>query len=124
MKKRLRKKLKRSEFQELGFFVTGTFNSVEETALDTFFEKLIEFAESSGMQCGGGYNSEDFEVFVNTGRVDGANEELRQKFVEFVAAAKTEIKEFEATDLLDAYYDEESAVECGCHDGECGCGCN
>jgi len=122
MKKRLRKKLKIAEFQELGFFVTGTFNPVEEAALDIFFEKLIEFAEANGMQCGGGYNTEDFEVFVNTGKsVAGANAELRQKFVDFVAAAKAEIKEFEATELMDAYYDAESGH---CHDGECGCGCH
>jgi len=119
MKKRLRKKLKIAEFKELGFFVTGTFNTVEESVLDLFFEKLIEFAEANGMQCGGGYNTEDFEVFVNTGKAAGTgNEEMRRKLVDFISEAKAEIKEFEATELADAYYD---ADGCQCHDDGCGC---
>lgn len=118
MKKRLRKKLKIAEFKELGFFVTGTFNPIEEVELDLFFQKLVEFAESKDMQCGGGYNTEEFEIFVNTGKAGDDNEALRKEFVAMVEAAKKEIKEFEATDLLDAYYEDAEGHEDGC---ECGC---
>ena len=117
MKKRLRKKLKLAEFQELGFFVAGTFNKIDDPALDMFFERIIQFAEENNMQCGGGYNAEEFEIFVNTGLAGKDNEAARQKFVDFIAAAKDEIKEFEATELADAYYGDAS---CDC-EGECHC---
>ena len=114
MKKRLRKKLKLAEFQELGFFATGSFNAIEDTELDMFFERLIEFVESHDMQCGGGYNSDEFEVFVNTGLAGDDNEAGRQAFIGFLEGAKTELKEFTTTELLDAYYDHDEDCHCGC----------
>ncbi len=119
MKKRLRKKLKLAEFQELGFFVAGSFNQVEDAVLDMFFERIIKFSEENNMQCGGGYNAEEFEIFVNTGLAGKDNEASRQKFIDFIAAAKEEVKEFEATELADAYYGD-SGCDCGC-EGECHC---
>ncbi len=120
MKKRLRKKLRLAEFAEYGFFVSGTFNEMEAAELDLFFEKLIKFTEDKGIQCGGGYGSDEFEIFVNTGAAGNDNEAKRAEFIAFIEAAKKEIKEFEATELQDAFY----ADDCCCEDDNCDCGCH
>ncbi len=116
MRKRLRKKLKMAEFSEYGFFVTGSFNAIEDNDLDMFFEKLAMFAEDKGMQCGGGYTTSEFEIFVNTGCKSDDNEAKRTELVAYLEAAKAEVKEFEATELLDAY----NADSC-CGSSDCDC---
>lgn len=118
MKKRLRKKLKVAEFQELGFFAAGSFNQVEEPEVDIFFEKLINFADENNMQCGGGYDTEEFELFVNTGVKNSENEAQRAKMIAFMEEAKNVVKEFEVTELVDAYYSDD------CHDDHCDCDCH
>lgn len=54
MKKRLRKKLRLKEFQELGFH--ASFDLKEEQDYDEFFDQLIPFVESQGLFIGGGLN--------------------------------------------------------------------
>lgn len=119
MKKRLRKKLKVAEFTEYGFFVSGSFNEVAVEELDIFFEKLVKFTEDAGLQCGGGYDTNEFEVFVNTGVAGCDNDAKRAEFVAFIEAAKDVIKEFEATEMLDAYNNDSC-----CGDDDCDCGCH
>ena len=55
MKKRLRKKLHRGEFQEFGFAVAWHFTpALDDPALNLFFEALIGMAENRGLTFGGG----------------------------------------------------------------------
>lgn len=66
MKRRLRKKLRLREFQQMGFATDFTLSLAStSTAESTFWRKLIEFVEAEGLEIGGSLSS--FYV-VRTGR--------------------------------------------------------
>ncbi len=55
MKKRLRKKLHRGEFQEFGFAVAWQFTpALDDPYLNLFFAALMEMAQDRGLTFGGG----------------------------------------------------------------------
>ena len=60
MKKRLRKKRHLAEFQALGFYVTGTLDdALDDAKADRLLDDWIEFIESRGLVCGGGFGPFD-----------------------------------------------------------------
>ncbi len=60
MKKRLRKKLHRGEFQEFGFQISWRFTpALTPPEDDQFFDVLIEMVETAGLTFGGGGGGEE-----------------------------------------------------------------
>ena len=55
MNKRIRRKLHKGEFKELGYEVTCQY-TIDEATLDTFLIDIIDVAESKGWSCGGGFD--------------------------------------------------------------------
>ena len=85
MKKRLRKKLRRGEFQELGFnleFDLTNFNN--EVLFDNFLDSFIaEAIEANGLYCGGGgYNHFDYFVYKHKGSVSEEQRNVVKKWLE------------------------------------------
>lgn len=57
MKKRLRKKLRLREFQEMGFHTDFSLNVTSADAEYAFWDKLIAFVEKQGLEIGGSISS-------------------------------------------------------------------
>lgn len=87
MKKRVRKKLRRGEFQELGFEVR--FRAVEDIsdeAFDAVVDAFIRQAiEANGLLCGGGGKRPEWEVFVTLDRRGSTTEAHRQAVQRWLA---------------------------------------
>ena len=82
MKKRLRKKLHKGEFQELGFNLTFDYAKADnEELFDKFFDSFIaEAIEGNGLECGGGgYFHQDFFVVRYKGSVIKSRQRRRLK---------------------------------------------
>lgn len=79
MKKRLRKKLRLGEFQELGFEVRFRLpDDFNEADLEAFWDAFIAGAiEEAGLMCGGGCGRE-WDVFVCRPDRQSATEEDRR----------------------------------------------
>ena len=54
MKKRLRKKLHKDEYQQLGLEVAFDYTETKENAFDQFLDDLIDFVERHGLFIAGG----------------------------------------------------------------------
>ena len=105
MKKRLRKKLHRGEFQELGFDVRfQVTDDISEEAFDSAVDAFISQAiEANGLLCGGGGKKPEWDVFVTLGRRGSVTEEHRQAVQQWLAA-RPEVKETQVGPLVDAWY--------------------
>ncbi len=80
MKKRLRKKLRLAEFQELGFRVAVTLkDAVSESDFESFLGRFLDGAiEAHGLECGGGGGPKLWDVFTQpVGHRGSATEEHR-----------------------------------------------
>lgn len=65
MKKRLRKKKHRGEFNTKGFHAEGTFTrSLTSEEADSFIDAFIAFAESNDLGLGGGTSLESFGQYI------------------------------------------------------------
>lgn len=105
MKKRLRKKLHKGEFQELGFNLdfdyTGDYEADEEK-FDRFFDRFDEFLNSLGIESGGGIG-DHFSVFVcHIGR-GSVTEVQRQAVIDWLSQ-QPEAANIVASPLKDAWY--------------------
>lgn len=84
MRKRLRKKLHRGEFQELGFIVSWQFTPLLDTSdLDTFFDALLALIESRGLTFGGGGGPKQGSGFLCKKGRGSVTEEDSTKVVEW-----------------------------------------
>ncbi len=106
MRKRLRKKKRMGEFQELGFSVTFRFSkdlSIEESNKlnDDFIGKAIE---QNGLVCGGGSTDNEWEVFVTLDEPRGSTTEQHRHAVENWLSNDSRITEYEVGPLVDAWY--------------------
>ena len=102
--RRLRKKLRVGEFQELGFEVEiqVSDNVDMDVLVDEF---LIEVLDNNGMMFGGGYDKDEgwLRGFV-TKRGRGTLTEEHRTIVKDWFASRQEVKEFEAKSLVDAWH--------------------
>ncbi|WP_460576767.1 50S ribosome-binding protein YggL [Hymenobacter coalescens] len=78
MKKRLRKKLRLKEFQELGFHASFDLAPAQDDL--TFFDQLIPFVESIGLFIGGGINN----FYAVAGHRQSATPEQQQALREWL----------------------------------------
>lgn len=105
MKKRLRKKLHKGEFQELGFSVSFNIrqDSVEE-GMD-IFDSFINAVEDMNMYVGGLYDSEKAKasMFVVSKQCRSVTEDERCKVVEWLES-DSRFENVNAGRLVDAWY--------------------
>ncbi len=108
MKKRLRKKKRVGEFQELGFGVGLRLSSeLSDEASDAFFRRFLkECIEDHSLVFGGGGDMLDWSGYVCAGKIkstgtatDAHRETVKQWFI-----AQSEIAEYYITPLIDAWY--------------------
>jgi len=105
VRKRLRKKLHVSEFQELGFEVRfQVADNLSYDAFDTVVDAFISQAiEAHGLLCGGGGKNPEWSVFVTRERRGSVTEEHRQA-IERWLAAHPEVNAVHIGPLVDAWY--------------------
>jgi uncharacterized protein len=105
MRKRLRKKLHRGEFQELGFEVCfRVADDISDEAFDGIVDPFISQAiEANGLLCGGGGKKPEWGVFVTLDRRGSATEAHRQAVQRWLTA-RPEVKEIRVGPLVDAWY--------------------
>ena len=100
MKKRLRKKLRLREFQEMGFHVNfelTDYQSPEET--DAFIDSIIAFAEANSLFIAGGVNF----FYVTAGPRHSVTEAQRQLFTDWLTKRQGVI-DLQVFSLSDAWY--------------------
>ncbi len=100
MKKRIRKKLYKGEFQELGFQILLRIDLQDQYEIDRFIDDLQEYNYPCGMSlCGGGCPSEEnqeiFELrFLFTPQKRGSLTEHHRKLISEWCKNKNEIVEY------------------------------
>lgn len=106
MRKRLRKKLHKGEFQEMGFEVQFRMTSVfTETDFDSFIDFFIEEAiEANGLAFGGGGTYDNWRGFVTLDGRGSATDEHREKVREWFESQPQIILEWHVGPFVDAWY--------------------
>lgn len=100
MRKRLRKKKRIGEFQELGFEVCTTLRTgLSEQERDAFLDRVIAFVEARRLGYGGG----DVSAFVSYLGRGSLTEQDREAFSAFLAG-DTAVERHELGPLRDAWY--------------------
>lgn len=100
MKKRLRKKLRLHEFQEMGFEVQFDFtHEKSEAEIDTFWDEKIEFVESQGLFIGGGITN----FFATADHRKSAKPEQREALLNWLNA-RADVKDVVVGPLRDAWH--------------------
>lgn len=105
MRKRLRKKLRRGEFAELGFEVAIQLHEeLDEPSFNRFLDDLIDLVEryNLGIGGGGGPKRVSYIVGVLRGRGSVAPEQ-RDAVLEWLEG-RGEVERVEASDLFDLWY--------------------
>ncbi len=105
MKKRLRKKLYKGEFQELGFSLRLRIRpGLDETAQERIFDAfLLEAVEARRLAFGGGGQEGAWDGFVTrTGR-GSASEEDRAALTHWLDD-RPEVEDYAIGPLIDAWY--------------------
>jgi uncharacterized protein len=106
LKKRIRKKLHKGEFQELGFtvlvrFKEGLTGEARETFLDEF---ILQTIEASGLLFGGGADELKLTGFVTPADRGSATDEHRDRVAAWLKN-RLEVHEVEIGNLVDAWYE-------------------
>jgi uncharacterized protein YggL (DUF469 family) len=104
MKKRLRKKLHRGEFQELGCAVRfRCADDISDHAFDAVIEAFISQAiEARSLMCGGGGQKPAWHVFVTVERRGSVTEAHRVAMQQWLTT-RPEVDEFQVGPLVDAW---------------------
>ncbi len=92
MKKRLRKKLHRGEFQEFGFPVAWQFSpALDSEGCELFFDALIGKVEAAGLSFGGGGGPEGGSGFLCLAKRGSASEKDRVQLAEWFRKLEIEV---------------------------------
>jgi uncharacterized protein YggL (DUF469 family) len=103
MKKRLRKKLHKGEFKELGFLVEFDYADAEnEDEFDQFWVSFIDIIEQNGLGCGGGGHIHQ-EYFI-TKYKESVSEEKRLAIKKYLDE-HPKVSNVIVGKLKDAWYD-------------------
>jgi uncharacterized protein YggL (DUF469 family) len=107
MRKRLRKKLHRGEFQELG--VRLRFEFLPDLSLDDRNKLVLDFIheaiEQNGLQFGGGGSTNIWEGFATLDAPRGSvTEAHREKMIQWFRA-NPKVREYEVGPLVDAWHE-------------------
>ncbi len=105
-KRRLRKKLRVGEFQELGFDVTYTSKpELTESDRDKLLDAFIEFAIEANELAAGGGGITSMDFFVASSKSRGSATEAHRQAVETWLNSRTDIDSFKVGDFRDAWHD-------------------
>lgn len=102
--RRLRKKLKLEEFQELGFDIKITLTPASEETLDVAMDAWIRFVEANAWGFGGGGNPNQLIGFVTKAR-GGSLTEADIALVKTWGSEQAWVEETVVGELTDAWYD-------------------
>ena len=103
MKKRLRKKLHKGEFQELGFAFEIKFRENGEN-VETFLKEFIELLRSHHLEMGGDWNAEACGGFI-TREKGSITLELQNIIKAWLETKSPDIESFTIGELQDAWYE-------------------
>ena len=106
MKKRLRKKLFKGEFREMGFYLRFRLSEeITEEQLDAFLDQFLgEAIEANGLEFGGGGGRNEWQGFVALNRRGSVTDEHRQQVGRWLAE-HPRVLDHEIGELRDAWYD-------------------
>lgn len=106
MKKRLRKKKRIGEFQELGFHIGYRLSEqLDEGSVDEFFDRFLEQAiEGSGLLCGGGGQFFEFSWFVMNEKSRKSVSGQQRATVKEWVLTQPEVVEYNISPLKDAWH--------------------
>lgn len=105
MKKRLRKKLFKGEFKELGFNVSFTYDAATTDDGYALLDEFIDYALSLGL-CVGGYFGEDgckASLFIVAAKRGSVTDEQRQAVAKWLGDSG-KVSQLEVGELRDAWY--------------------
>lgn len=103
MRRRLRKKLRRGEFQELGFDLGAELRAdLDAASHNGLAERFIAFVESRDLTFGGGFGPDRIEGFVARRSRASATDEDRAALERFLGSA-SEVYRVSTGPLRDAY---------------------
>lgn len=103
MKRRLRKKLRLKEFQEMGFHLSYRFaNGTPVAVRDRHLAEFIDFIEGQQLTCGGGGDESVSYFIAHVPR--GSVSEAQQAAVKAWLATRTEVAAVQTGPLVDAWY--------------------
>lgn len=103
MRRRLRKKLHRGEFQELGFDLRAELRAdLDAASHNALIERLIAFVESRDLTFGGALGPDRIDGFVARRSRASATDEDRAALERFLGSAP-EVVEVTTFPLRDAY---------------------
>ena len=106
LKRRLRKKLRIAEFQELGFEISVEFKSnLSKTDFDKFLDEFIEEIEENKLLFGGGGNEEVWAGFVTSSKNYQSPTDEQRKKIKSWLESRPEIAKCEVGNFTDAWYD-------------------
>ncbi|HJD52940.1 MAG TPA: YggL family protein [Candidatus Avibacteroides avistercoris] len=106
MKKRLRKKLYKGEFKELGFSLSFNYDSDNTEDGYALLDEIIAHATANGL-CVGGYFGEEgckASFFVISAKRGSVTEEQRSEFAEWLKNTG-KVNDLKVGQLRDAWYD-------------------
>lgn len=109
MKKRLRKKLRKGEFREMGFFISFHFDEkLSQSKVDELFDKFLELLEDNNLGVGGGFSTTkgyfDFKGFVTWDGRGTVLEKHRTLIDKWLKEQGSVIKNYKIGVLVDAWY--------------------
>jgi uncharacterized protein YggL (DUF469 family) len=103
MKRRLRKKLRLKEFQEMGFHLSYRFaQGVSAEARDRHLAEFIDFIEGHQLTCGGGGDEVVSYFIAHVPR--GSVSESQQATVEAWLGGRKEVTSLQMGQLIDAWH--------------------
>ena len=106
LKRRLRKKYRVGEFQELGFQVNVKFKpNLSEAEFDKIYDDFIVLIEANKLAVGGGGGAEYLQGFVTAWGKYRSPTNAQRENIENWLESRPEISEFEVGKLGDAWYD-------------------
>jgi uncharacterized protein len=101
--KRLRKKKRVGEFQELGIEVSCTVDlASEDIEFDIWTDDFVRMIESLNLSCGGGGSFRDWSVCVSKHK-GSVSEEDKKSISKWLTDNKY-VKDFEISDFFDVWY--------------------
>lgn len=105
MKKRLRKKLHKGEFKELGFSVDFHYNVEKEDEAFDLLDEFLNMTEDANLCAGGLFGSEgdNASFFIVSYECRSVTQEERQKVIDWLAS-NAKVSDVKAGELRDAWY--------------------
>ncbi len=106
MRKRLRKKLHRDEFQEFGFLIVWQFHEHQNRgALQAFMSALVDAIEERGLTFGGGANSGSGSGFLCPAK-RGSAQEADRNYLQYLLNNHPKVAFVQVEELEDAWNQE------------------